>query len=84
MLVGYSKSQFIDPATTADPCAQQIPPTGGGFSDNLSCPRLDGVLQCYRQSEFCNGPFTPFCTGGSDEGTNLVSLDCKPMIMSTS
>ena len=78
-LRGCCHGQFIDPATTADPCANDANPT---TFDNLSCPRLDGVLQCYPRSELCDT--NSFCTGGSDEGTGLVSLDCKPMIMSTS
>lgn len=43
--------------------------------DNLSCPRIDEVLECYNRSELCDG--TPFCNGGSDEGTNLLALDCE-------
>lgn len=43
--------------------------------DNLSCPRIDQTLQCYNKTMLCDG--TPFCSGGSDEGANLVSLDCE-------
>lgn len=43
-------------------------------SDNLSCPRLDNILQCFSEAQFCNG--VEDCTGGTDEGLNLVALDC--------
>ena len=43
--------------------------------DNLSCPRIDDDLQCYNKTMLCDG--TQFCSGGSDEGANLVSLDCE-------
>ena len=62
-----------DPAADPDP---------NNPADNLSCPRLDGVLQCYPQSELCNSPPGPrnvsfeVCLGGSDEGADLVALDC--------
>ena len=44
--------------------------------DNLSCPRIENTpLECYNMTMLCDG--MDFCTGGSDEGRNLVSLDCK-------
>ena len=43
--------------------------------DNLSCPRLDGVLECYNRSMLCDDEV--FCMGGSDEGQDLVALNCK-------
>ena len=46
-----------------------------GVTDNLSCPRTDGVLQCYPRSELCNG--VEFCDDGSDEGRSLDALDCE-------
>lgn len=49
--------------------------------DNLSCPRLDEALQCYTQAELCNG--IQDCDGGSDEGQDLVSLECKQLARST-
>lgn len=49
--------------------------------DNLSCPRLDDALQCYTQAELCNG--VQDCAGGSDEGMNLISLECKQLTHST-
>ena len=51
-------------------------PDANNDADNLSCPNLDpNVLQCYSEAELCNG--NNFCNGGSDEGTNLVALECK-------
>ena len=44
--------------------------------DNLSCPRLTDELVCYSRAELCNGGI-PFCPGGSDEGADLIALDCK-------
>ena len=47
--------------------------------DNLSCPRIGNLseipLRCFRRQELCNG--LPFCDGGTDEGLNIVSLECK-------
>ena len=43
--------------------------------DNLSCPGLTNDLVCYSRAELCSG--IPFCSGGSDEGLNLLALDCK-------
>ena len=54
-----------DPASDPDP---------NNPTDNLSCPRLDTVLQCYGQDQLCDG--TRQCDGGSDEGDNLVALTC--------
>lgn len=51
-------------------------PDPNNDADNLSCPNTDQtILQCYSEAELCNG--IPFCNGGSDEGTDLVALDCK-------
>ena len=47
-------------------------------SDNLSGPpslESDGLLRCYSQNELCNQ--VQFCSTGSDEGNNVVALDCK-------
>ena len=65
LLIGNLRPCEVDPA--ADPDSNN--PT-----DNLSCPRLDDALQCYSQGQLCNG--TEDCMGGSDEGENLVALDC--------
>ena len=46
--------------------------------DNLSCPIVTGDLVCYSTSQLCDG--VNFCAGGSDEGNNLVALDCKSNI----
>ena len=47
--------------------------------DNFSCPRIGNLseipLRCFRRQELCNG--LPFCEGGTDEGLNIVSLECK-------
>ena len=58
------------PIATDDICLreQNVP-------DNLSCPRLDGQLQCYSRNELCNQ--VQFCADGSDEGNSLRALDCK-------
>ena len=48
--------------------------------DNLSCPNTDPtILECYTRNELCND-FVD-CVGGSDEGTDLVSLDCKLLFL---
>ena len=53
-------------------------PDPNNDADNLSCPNTDQtILQCYSEAELCNDNTMPFCDGGSDEGTNLVALDCK-------
>ncbi len=49
--------------------------TKQGITDNLSCPRYDGTLQCFPRSQLCDGK--AFCAGGSDEGEYLNSLDCE-------
>ena len=47
--------------------------------NNFSCPIQDQtILECYSRAELCNG--NPFCMGGSDEGTDLVSLECGKRI----
>ena len=57
------------------PCEQPgEDPDPNNDRDNLSCPRLDGVLQCYSRDMLCDG--VQFCQGGSDEGTNLNALEC--------
>ena len=44
--------------------------------DNLSCPNLDqNQLDCYSRAELCDGD--PFCTGSSDEGIDIVALECS-------
>ena len=46
-------------------------------TDNLSCPNINpNILECYRRDQLCNG--LDDCTGGSDESTNLVALQCDP------
>ena len=59
------------------PCEDLIPnPNPNDNTDNLSCPNTDqSVLVCYPRSELCND--VQFCAGGSDEGRDLVALDCK-------
>ena len=48
--------------------------------DNLSCPNTDpSVLECYTRNELCND--FDNCDGGSDEGMNLVALDCKLLFL---
>ena len=43
--------------------------------DNLSCPNVNAdILQCYSRDELCNN--VPFCDGSSDEGDNIVALEC--------
>ena len=43
--------------------------------DNLSCPLLDpNDLKCYSRDMLCDG--NEDCDGGSDEGVNLVALEC--------
>ena len=49
-------------------------PDSSNPRDNLSCPRLDGELQCYSRDELCNGII--LCAGGADEGVDLISLEC--------
>ncbi len=43
--------------------------------DNLSCQRADGVLQCFANSQLCDG--LSDCSDGADEGVSLNGLDCK-------
>ena len=43
--------------------------------DNFSCPIVTGALVCYNTSQLCDD--VDFCAGGSDEGNNLVALECK-------
>ena len=47
--------------------------------DNLSCPRTGNnsgePLECYVWEELCNG--VEICDGGTDEGRNIVSLECE-------
>ena len=46
--------------------------------DNFSCPLVDpNALQCYSRDMLCDG--NEFCDGGSDEGTNLVALECSKL-----
>ena len=48
--------------------------------DNLSCPNTDPtILECYTRNELCND--FDDCDGGSDEGRDLVSLDCKLLFL---
>ena len=50
--------------------------------DNLSCPNLNpNELDCYSQAQLCDG--ITDCTGGSDEGNNIVSLVCGEFGRST-
>ena len=47
--------------------------------DNLSCPRFVNIsqrpLECYVWEDLCDG--VEFCEDGTDEGRNIVSLECK-------
>ena len=43
-------------------------------TDNLSCPRLDNILQCYPEAQLCDG--VQDCLTGSDEGVDIVALYC--------
>jgi len=65
LLIGSLRPCEVDSATDPDP---------NNPTDNLSCPRLDDDLQCYSQAQLCNNQTD--CMGGSDEGENLVALDC--------
>ena len=57
-----------------DTCMEQQ-----GVSDNLSCPRTDGQLQCFNRTNLCDG--MAFCDDQSDEGisTILGNLICESM-----
>ena len=50
--------------------------------DNLSCPRIDGVLQCIPRSILCDN--TEQCPSGADEGDLdvLGTLVCECRIYS--
>ena len=58
------------------PCQQPgEDPDPNNDRDNLSCPLLDpNELQCYSMTMLCDG--NQDCVGGSDEGTDLVALEC--------
>ena len=44
--------------------------------DNLSCPNTDqSILECYPFTQLCDT--IEQCDGGSDEGTDLVALECE-------
>ena len=46
--------------------------------DNLSCPFQDqSIMRCYSRTELCNG--AQFCAGSTDEGVNIVSLNCSKL-----
>ena len=58
------------------PCQDpNIDPDPDNFRDNFSCPRLDEALQCYSFDELCDD--IALCEGGSDEGMDLVALECS-------
>ena len=61
----------------AFPCqAPGSDPDQNFAEDNLSCPNTDqSILDCYSRTELCNA--VEFCDGGSDEGTNIVALECS-------
>ena len=64
------------------PCEQSgVDPDANNDRDNLSCPRVDDVLQCYSRDMLCDG--TEFCQGGSDEGENLNALECGKLYSAT-
>ena len=45
-------------------------------TDNLSCPIANqAFLECYSRAQLCDG--VNDCSGGSDEGATLVSLECS-------
>ena len=46
-----------------------------GLTDNLSCEKADGSVECFPRKELCNK--NPFCKDGLDEGMSQVGLDCK-------
>ena len=58
------------------PCqAEGFDPDSNNPSDNLSCPNTDPtILECYSMAQLCDG--VGDCDGGSDEGDDLVALDC--------
>ena len=60
------------------PCEDRDDPDPNNDRDNLSCPLLDpNELQCYSRDMLCDG--NEDCDGGSDEGTNLVALECSKL-----
>ena len=61
------------------PCDQSgVDPDPNNAEDNFSCPILDqNILQCYSTAQLCDG--SRICSGGSDEGDNLVALECDPI-----
>ena len=46
---------FTAPTNSTLPCG-----------DDLSCPRVGNITQCFNRSELCN--MVEFCSDGSDEG----------------
>ena len=62
------------------PCqAPSSDPDPNNPRDNLSCPNTDpSILECYSRAELCNN--VQFCTGGSDEGADLVALECRKLL----
>ncbi len=72
LLALFSCSYAQGPIGFDDVCQREL-----GVGDNLSCPRGDGVLQCYVRSQLCDG--VAYCGDGSDEGRNVQSLDCECM-----
>ena len=60
----------------ARPCQQSgADPDPNNAEDNLSCPNVNpNILMCYSRAQLCDG--STFCNGGSDEGANLVALEC--------
>ena len=66
------------PIGRALPCqAPDEDPDPQNPEDNLSCPVLDqSILICYSRNQLCDG-VSDCVVGSSDEGENLVSLDCS-------
>ena len=58
-----------------DTCMEQQ-----GIPDNLSCPRTDGMLQCFNRTNLCDG--MALCDDQSDEGVHniLGNLICELMV----
>ena len=67
--------QDLPPQTSAigrdDPCAAELGVASP--SDNLSCEF--GETRCYRREQLCDG--NGDCFNGSDEGFNILALECK-------
>lgn len=75
LLAWATKSAGQSPIATDDTCLREQ-----AIPDNLSCPRVDGQLQCFSRNELCNQE--PFCDSGVDEGTAalLSALNCELLL----